>query len=186
MVNYKDLINSIKPDLDNVIQHLKEDIRTIQVGRADPSLVENVMVDFSGIKTPLKQLAAITCPEPRQILIQPWDKSYFEPIEQAIHRSQESLSLSVEETAIRITLPSMNEEYRKKILRLLSQKQEEARESIRKWRDNVIKSIQDSFRAKEISEDDKFRAKDELQDLIDDYNKKVEKIVEVKRREIEG
>lgn len=186
MVDYKELVDNIKPDLDKVIQYLREDVRTIQVGRADPSLVENIPVDFSGIKTPLKQLAAISCPEPRQILIQPWDKSYFEPIEQAIHRAQESLSLTVEENAIRITLPSMTEEYREKILKVLSRKQEEARESLRKWRDDVMKGIQDMFRAKKISEDEKFKAKDELQDLIDEYDRKVDSVIMVKVRNLGG
>ena len=186
MIDYKILVDNIKPDLDKVIQYLKEDVKTIQVGRADPTLVENVLVDFSGIKTPLKQLAAISCPEPRQILIQPWDKSYFEPIEKAIHRAQESLNLIVEENDIRITLPPMTEEYRKKILKILSQKQETARESVSKWRDSVVKDIQEKFKAKEISEDDKFKAKDKLQELIDDYNKKIEDVVAIRRREIEG
>ena len=186
MLNYKDIIKKIKPELEKIIHHLEKEIRGIQVGHASASLVEDIVVDYLGAKVPLKQLSAISCPESRQIVIQPWDKSYFEPIEKAISYSNIGANPIVDKDIIRINLPPLTEEYRKGLLRLLSQRKEESRESIRKWRDEDWKEVQDNFKSKKISEDDKFRAKDELQDLIDEYNEKIQKIIDKKEKEISG
>lgn len=184
IVNYKDIINKIKPELDKVISFLERELTKIRTGRASPSLVEDIIVDCFGQKFPLKQLAAISIPESKQILIQPWDKSYIEGIVKSLSETGIGANPIVDKDVIRINLPPLSEEYRKNLLRLISEKQEETRKTMRYWRDDVWDEIQDKFRDGTIREDDKFRAKDELQDLIDECGEKIEKIGEKKKKEI--
>lgn len=181
---YKEIIEKIKPEIDKTISFLERELTKFRIGRASPSLVENIVVECFGEKFPLKQLAAISLPGPRQILVQPWDKSYVESIEKAILQSGLGISPVVDKDVIRISLPSLSEEYRKDLLRVLSEKQEEARKTIRRWREKAWDEIQERFKEGEIREDDKFRAKDELQDLVDEYNKKIEEMGERKKKEI--
>lgn len=183
-MEYKKIVEKIRPELEKVIRFLEGELQKVRTSRASPSLVEDVMVDCFGQKFPLKHLAAISTPGPRQILIQPWDKSYIEGIVSALEKTGMGANPIVDKEVIRINLPSLTEEYRKNLLRLLSEKQEEARRTIRKWREEAWREIQEGFREGKIREDDKFRAKDELQDLVDEYNKKVEEIGERKKKEI--
>jgi len=184
MTDYKEIIKKIKPELEKVINFLDKEVSGIRTGRANPSLVEDIIVECFGEKFPLKQLAAISSPGPKEIVIQPWDKSYIESIEKAISRSTFGASPIVDKDIIRISLPSLSDEYRKNLLRLLSEKQEEARKTIRRWREESWNEVQEEFKESEIREDYKFRAKDELQDLIDEYNEKVKEIGERKEKEI--
>jgi len=183
-VNYKDIINNIKPELDKAISFLDRELARIRTGRASPSLVEDIVVECFGKLLPLKQLAALSIPEPKQILIQPWDKSYIEGIVRALEKTGIGANPIVDKEVIRINLPPLSEEYRKELLKLLSQKQEEARKTIRRWREEAWDKIQDGHREGKIREDDKFRGKDQLQELIDEYNQKIEDIGEKKKKEI--
>lgn len=184
-MSYKEIIQKIKPELEKVISFLENELAKIRTGRASPSLVEDLIVECFGGKFPLRQLAAISSPEPKQIVIQPWDKSYIGPIEKAISNSNLGLSPIVDKDLIRISLPPLSEEYRKDLLRFLSEKQEEARKTIRRWREKAWDEIQEKAKEGEIREDDKFRSKDELQKLVDEYHKKIEEIGERKKKEIE-
>lgn len=184
IIDYKDIINKIRPELDKVINFLDRELTKIRTGRASVSLVEDIIVECFGKLFPLRQLAAISVPEPKQILIQPWDKSYIEGIVRALEKTGIGANPIVDKEVIRINLPPLSEEYRKELLRLLSQKQEDARKTIRRWREEAWGEIQEKFREGKIREDDKFRGKDELQDLIDEYNEKIEEIGERKKREI--
>ncbi len=186
MNTYQEIIDKIKPELERVISFLEKELSKVRTGRASPSLVEDVVVDCFGQKFPLKQLAAISVPEPKQILIQPWDKSYIEGIVSALEKTGVGANPIVDKDAIRINLPFLSEEYRKNLLYLLSEKQEEARKTIRHWREEAWRAIQEGFREGKVREDDKFRAKDELQELVDEYNEKIEKIGEKKKKEIES
>jgi ribosome recycling factor len=184
LLNYKDIINGIKPELDKAVSFLERELAKIRTSRVNPSLVEDVIVDCFGQKFPLKQLAAISTPEPKQILIQPWDKSYVEGIVNALERTGVGANPVVDKDIIRITSPPLTEEYRKNLLRIISEKQEETRKTIRHWRDKAWDEIQEGQRAGKIREDDKFRGKDELQKLVDEYNEKIEKMGESKKKEI--
>lgn len=185
MADYKDIVKKIRPEMDKVIVFLERELAKVRTGRASVSLVEDIIVDCFGSKMPLKQLAAISSPEPREIIVQPWDKSYIESIEKAISSSSLGYSPVVDKDIIRLSIPSMSDEYRKNLLRMLSEKQEEARKTIRHWRGEAWEEIQEKTRQGEIREDDKFRAKDELQDLIEEYNKKIDEIGDRKKKEIE-
>ena len=183
-MEYKEIINKIKPELEKVITFLEKEMAKIRTGRANPSLVEDIVVECFGQKFPLKQLAAISSPEPKQIVIQPWDKSYIESIEKALSQSSLGTSPVVDKDLIRVSLPPLTEEYRKNLSRILSEKQEETRKTVRRWREEAWDEIQERFKEGEIREDDKFRAKDNLQELVDEYNKKIEEIGERKKKEV--
>ena len=184
-MEYKKIIDKIRPECDKVINFLERELVKIRTARASPSLVEDVMVECFGQTFPLKQLAAISISKPKQILIQPWDKSYLEPIVNALSKARIGALPIVDKDLIRISLPPLSEEYRKNLLKIISEKQEEARKTIRRWREEAWDEIQERFREGKIREDDKYRAKDELQDLIDEYNEKIEETVERKKKEIE-
>jgi len=134
-----------------------------------------MVVDCFGQKFPLKQLAMISVPEPRQIIIQPWDKSYFEAIQKAIAASQLGLQPVPEGAVIRVNMPDLTSEYRQSLIKVISRAQEETRQTIRRVRDDIWSQIQKLERDGEIREDDKFRAKDELQKLSPITIKKLKK-----------
>ncbi len=183
-MDYNEIIKRIRPEMDKAVSFLEKELAKIRSGRATTSLVEDIMADCFGQKLPLKQLGAITLQGPRQIVIQPWDKSYIESIEKAVFQAGSGLSAVTDKDLVRINIPSLTEEYRKDLLRLLSEKQEETRKTVRKWREEAWKEIQDRQRAGEIREDDKFRAKDDLQEIVEEFNKKIEEIGEKKEKEI--
>lgn len=183
-MEHKEIIEKIKPEMDKTISFLKRELAKIRTGRASVSLVEDIIVDCFGQKFPLKQLAAISSPEPKQIVIQPWDKSYIESIEKAVSQSSLGTSPIVDKDILRINLPPLSDDYRKTLARVLSEKQEEARKTIRHWRGEAWEEIQEKTKQGEIREDDKFRAKDELQKLVDEHNKKIEEMGERKKKEI--
>ena len=180
----KDLFNSKKPSFDGVLEFYKSDIATIRTGRATPALVEDVAVDVYGQRMTIKELATITAPEPRSLLIQPWDKSVVAAIEGAIRKSELGLNPVVDGQTIRLNIPSLTEERRREFIKLLKQKTEEARVKIRRIREEIWHKAQTMEQAHEISEDDKFKAKDDLQKLVDDYNKKIEELEKKKEQEL--
>jgi len=183
-MSYQEIIDKIKPELDKVVIFLERELVKLRSGRATPALVEDVVVECFSQKFPLKQLAAISVLEPKQILIQPWDRSYIAGIVSALEKTGIGLGAVVDKEVIRINLPPLSEEYRKDLQRLISEKEEQARQTIRRWREESWDEIQEGYKEGTIREDDKFRAKDELQDLVDEYNKKIEEIGEKKKKEI--
>jgi ribosome recycling factor len=180
----KEIINKIKPELEKVINFLERELQKIRTSRVSVSLIENILVECFDQKFSLKQLAAISLTGPREILIQPWDKSYFKAIQDAILKSSLGVLPILEKESIRISFPPLSEEYRKNLLRVLAEKKEAAKRTIRHFREKAWKEIQEKSKKGEISEDEKFRAKDELQDLIDEYNQKIEEMGERKKKEI--
>ena len=131
----------------------------------------------------IKQLANINAPQPRLITIQPWDKEVLAEIEKAI-RNQSSLSPVVDGDLIRINIPPLSEDQRKEYVKIINDKTEEARISVRLHREKVWKEIQEMERKGELPKDDKFKAKDDLQELVDDYNKQIEDLRKNKESDI--
>tara|TARA_Y100000310_G_scaffold320247_1_gene376491 strand:- start:6311 stop:6865 length:555 start_codon:yes stop_codon:yes gene_type:complete len=181
----KQIIEKIKPELEKSIEFLKRELAKIRTGQASPALVEDIMVEAFSQQLPLKQLAGISCPERRQILIQPWDVSHLSNIEKALQKSSLGVSPIIEENKVRVVLPQLTKEYRQTLGRLLAEKAEQAKQTLRKWREEAWSEIQEQAREGQISEDDKFKGKDELQKLLDEYGSKVEDIAEKKKKEIE-
>jgi len=181
---YKKLIDNLKIDFNKTIEYLRVELAGLQVGRANPTLVENLKVDCYNQELPIKELAAISAPEPRFIIIKPWDKEIIRNIESAIRDSKLGLNPITEEEFIRVSVPALNEERRKELVKIVQEKTEECRISVRRNREEVWKEIQALEQAKEISEDVKFKAKDELQKVVDEYNKKIEETSKSKEEEI--
>jgi len=181
---HKEIINKIKPELAKAINFLDRELAKIRTGRVSASLIEDLIVDCYGEKTPLKQLSSISASGPRTLCIQPWDHSVILNIEKAILESNLGVNPIVEKDLIKLSLPPLSEEYRKNLLRVLNEKLEAARLTLRRWREEAWRQIQEGFRQGKIREDDKFRAKDELQKLIDEYNGKIKEIEERKKKEI--
>jgi len=180
---YKQLLDNLKPELEKAIQFLKSELVKIKTSRATPAMVEDIEIDCYNQKFPIKQLATINVPQPRLITIQPWDKAVLQDIERGI-RNKSGFSPVVDGELIRINIPALNEEQRKEYCKIIADKAEESRVSIRLHREKVWKEIQEMEKKGEIREDDKFRAKDELQKLIDDYNQKIDKMKKSKEQEV--
>ena len=182
----KDIINQAKPNLEKVIEYLKDEIATLHTGRATPALVEKIEADCYGSKMPLNQLASITVPEPRVLVINPWDKTILSDIEKAIRKSGLNLSPVVDGDIVRITTSPLSGEEKNNLIKIIKEKLEEARVSIRRHREEIWKKIQLMEKDGKITEDDKFMAKDELQELIDRYNEKIEEMGKKKEEELKG
>jgi ribosome recycling factor len=183
-MNVKDVIKEAREDFAKTVDFFQKDVSAVRTGRANPCLVENITVDSYGTKMPVKQIASISVTGPRTLAIQPWDQSALLSIEKALLQSDLGANPIVDKNIIRITLPSLTEEYRKSLLKLLGDKAESARISLRKSREEAWRKIQDNFRVGEIREDDKFKGKDELQSLIDEFSGKIEEICSRKEKEI--
>jgi ribosome recycling factor len=178
------LIDRSRPEFEKAIEHFKNELTQLRTGRASSALVENVMVDYYGSKSPLKQIASISTPEPRLILISPWSKDTLVNIEKSIRDSQLNLNPVNDGQVLRVNIPPLNEERRRELVKILSQKAEEARVTVRKQRENIWDEIQDFEKQGKIAEDDKFSGKDRLQKVVDEYNGKIEEIREKKEEEI--
>ncbi len=181
---YKDIIDSKNEAFKKAITHFAEEAGTLRTGRANPGMVEGLLVDYYNAKTPLIQMASISVPEPRQIVISPWDKGVLSQIESAVRESDLGLNPVNDGSVVRITLPALTEERRRELVKTLNTRAEEARISIRNTREEAWKEIQEAEKEGLMSEDDKFRGKDELQKVIDEYNRELEALREKKEGEI--
>lgn len=181
---YKELISQRKKDFDAAFEFARTEAAGIRTGRAHSSLVEDIQVDYLGSKLRIKELATITVPEPRSIMIQPWDKQALSVIEKGIRDSSLGLNPVTDGQSVRLTLPSLTEERRKEYIKLLGQKMEEARIRIRQIREDVLKKVQAEVRAKKARDDDLRHAKDELQKIVDDLHKKIDELAKKKEQEL--
>jgi len=181
---YKEIIENKKSDLEKSLEHFKEELGQVRTGRASATLVEGLMVDYYGSKSPLKQVASITIPEPRMIVISPWSKDTLVNIEKALRESQLNLNPNNDGQVIRLNIPPLTEERRKELVKILNQKAEEAKISVRKHREDAWEEIQALEKTGKIGEDDKFSGKDALQKVIDEYNKRIEEMRAKKENEI--
>jgi len=178
------IVDEKKFKLDNAIEHLKKELSNIRTGRANPSLVENLQVEYYGTRTPLLQLASISAPDPRSILIQPWDKNALKDIEKAVQTSPLGINPVNEGNAIRLPIPALTEERRKDLVKVINQKTEEAKISIRNIREEIWRQLKEQKTAGTISEDDMYALQKKLQELVDGYNLQVKEISEGKELEI--
>lgn len=180
----RDIIVSKQSAFEKALSHFTEEAGTLRTGRANPGMVENLIVEYYNAKTPLVQIAGISIPEPRQIVISPWDKGALTQIEAAIRESDLGLNPVNDGSVIRILLPALTEDRRRELVKTLNSRAEEARISIRNVREDAWKEIQEAEKAGDISEDEKFRGKDELQKVIDEFNEKLETVRARKEGEI--
>ena len=181
---YKELINQRKRDFEGVFEFAKNEAASIRTGRAHSSMVEDLPVDYMGSKLRIKELATITVPEPRIIFIQPWDKGAIPLIEKAIKENHMGFNPTSDSNGVRLTIPPLTEERRKEFTRMLHQKAEEARIKSRQIREDILKKVQNAVREKTAREGDLRNAKEELQKVMDDLNKRIDEMVKRKEQEL--
>ncbi|MEN6481752.1 MAG: ribosome recycling factor [Anaerolineaceae bacterium] len=180
----KETIKEAEQRMKGAIQSLEDDIAGIRTGRASPTLVERLSVEYYGAPTPLMQLASISVPEPRVLLIRPFDSTSMKAIEKAIITSDLSLNPNNDGKVIRLNLPPLTEDRRKDLVKVVNNRLEEARVASRNVRRDIIKDLREYEKEKLISEDDLKRAEEELQKLTDRIIEEIDKIGEKKNAEI--
>lgn len=177
-------VKELAPKLDKSIEFLQDELNNIHTGRANVSLVDDLLVDVYGVKQPIKAVANITIPEARQILIQPWDKGVVSQIESAVRESSLGFNPINTGDVIRINLPELTEERRLEFVKIAKEKTEEARVGIRTTRSEVWNAIKKAKTDGKISEDDMYHGEADIQKLVDTYNKKVEDMFSAKEKEL--
>lgn len=178
------IIDLFKPDLEKTISLLSQELSTLRVGRANPLMVENIMVEAYGAKTPLKQLASITVPEARTIVIAPWDKTIAKDVEKSIIIANIGINPVNEGAQIRLSIPPLTEESRKELVRSVGEKMEKTRIGLRQIRDKIRDEIAKQEKTKMITEDDKYDLQKKVDDLIKDYNETIKTLGDKKENEI--
>ena len=177
-------VANLKARLEKIAGSAKAEVATLRTGRITSVLVEDIEVYYYGTKTPLKTLASFSSPEPRQIVIQPFDKNALPAIQKAILASPLGLNPIAEREVLRIIVPPLTEERKQELMKVLRKKLEEANIQLRQARDEAMKEISAKEKAKEISEDERFRTKNEIEKASDEGRRKLEELFAGKEREI--
>lgn len=180
----KEILQDARERMDKTVEALKSDLRVIRTGRASPALVEGVMVDYYGMPTPLVQLAGITVPEPRLLVIRPWDRNSLNAIEKAILKSDLGLTPNNDGQVIRLAIPPLTEERRRELNKQVARRVEEARVAARNIRRDTNEMLRDLEKEKEITEDERDRALEKAQELTNEYIKLIDEIGKAKEAEI--
>ena len=166
------------------IEATLHEFNTVRTGRASPALLEGVVVEYYGAKTPLNQLATITAPEARMLVVQPWDKGAMKDIQKAITASNLGLNPSTDGANLRITIPELTEERRKDLAKVVRQTADDGRVSIRQVRRDAIDELRKQEKASDISEDDSRREQAAVQKLTDQYIEQVDELLTAKEEEL--
>jgi len=178
------VMQDAKKRMEGVITATRKDFASIRTGRANPSLLERIEVEYYGTLTPLNQLASISVPEARSMIIQPWDQSALKDVEKAIIQSDLGLTPNNDGNMIRIQVPQLTEERRKELVRLVRKEAEDRRVGIRNIRRQANEDIRALEKSGDLSEDDLRRAQTEVQVLTDRFIKTIDELLEVKEKEI--
>jgi len=172
-------IEDFKQKAEEIKNQFNQDLISLRTDRAVPELVENILVDYYGAKTPLKQVGSISTPDSRTIVIQPWDKASLNDIEKAVNAQGAGLTAQADEDAVRVKIPLLNQERREQIVRQIGQKTENARIAVRRIRDNTREQVKNI-----TAEDDKFKGLKELDEANEEINKKIEEIKNNKEKQV--
>lgn len=177
-------IDQAKQEFEKALTHLQEEYAKLQAGRANPSMVEGMLVESYGTNQPLKAIASITIPDPKTLQIQPWDKSVLAAVEKAIRESDLGLNPVNSGNAIMLNIPPLTEERRTELAKVVKQLSEDAKVSIRNSRQTAHTRFKEAESAGDITEDDKYGSEKKLQEVVDEYNKKVEDMEKAKEEAI--
>ncbi|MCM0648593.1 ribosome recycling factor [Clostridium swellfunianum] len=180
----KDIINSAEEKMNKTISVLKKDLASMKAGRANPTILDRVEVEYYGSMVPISQVGNISAPEPRIILIQPWEKSSIKNIEKAILKSDLGLTPSNDGSVIRLIIPELTEETRKNLVKTVKKTGEEAKVAVRSIRRDANDKIKALKKNNEISEDDMKKSEDDIQKKTDNFIKEIDKTIEHKEKEI--
>lgn len=178
------IVENNRAHYEKTLEFLQQDITSLRTGRVSPSLVEGVKVESYGTFSDLVQLASISTPEPQTIAIKPWDKSILKNIEKALQSSDLNVNPVVDGELVRLNFPPLTEESRKELVKILHKKLEETKVTLKSQREKIKDSILALEKSKEISEDEKFTALEDLDKITKDYNEKIKDIGLKKENEI--
>lgn len=178
------LLNDAETRMKNAIAAMKREMSTIRTGRANPSLVENVTVDYYGVSMPLNQLATVTAPEARLVVVQPWDKQAVVAIEKGITKANLGLNPSSDGNVVRVPIPQLTEERRREFVRIIKRQAEEFRVEVRNVRRDTLEKLRAMEKNKEISQDDERRYQGQLQRLTDSFVRQIDEYAATKEAEV--
>lgn len=181
---FDDIYLEADEKMNKVITAFQRELITLRAGRATPALLDRIEVDYYGAVTPLNQLAGISAPEARLLMIQPWDKNSMAEIEKAILKSDLGLTPNNDGNVIRLTIPQLTEERRVELVKLVRKKAEESKVSVRNIRRIANEGIKQLEKSGELSEDDRRRAQDDIQEITDQKIKEIDEVLEQKEKEI--
>jgi ribosome recycling factor len=180
----EDIYADTRERMQKALDTLESEYKRLRTGRASVSLVDGIRVDYYGMSTPLNQLATLTVPEPRAIMIQPWDQSVINEVEKAILKSDLGLTPMNDGKVIRINIPPLTQERRRELVKVIKKMAEEHKVAIRNIRRDANEMIKDLKKEKEISEDEQFRGQEETQKITDDFINKIDKTYNAKEKEV--
>ena len=182
------MLEDIKKDarerMAKCVQTFQADLKKLRTGRAHPSLIEHLKVDYYGSEVPLQQVASIAVEDGRTLVVSPWEKTVVQAIEKAIHKSDLGLTPMTAGTVIRIPMPALTEERRREITKVLRHDAEIARIAVRNVRRDVMNHIKENLKAKLVSQDDERRAEGEVQKLTDKHIAEVDQLLAAKEKEV--
>ena len=180
----KDLLDDAQDRMEKVEKILISDYASLRAGRATPALLDKITAEYYGTPTPINQMANISCPEPRLIVVQAWDKNHLCTIEKAILKSDLGITPNNDGTVIRLAVPTLTEERRREIVKQCGKKAEDAKVAVRNIRRDVNDSVKALEKSKEASEDEVKKGLDDIQKLTDKFIKRVDEILSQKDKEI--
>ena len=175
---------NIEEKMQKTVEGLKKELATIRTGRATPTLIEHIKVEYAGVATPLNQVAGISVPDARLLVIQPWDRSSIRNIEKAVMKSDLGLNPVSDGKVIRINIPSLSEERRQELIKVVRKRVEERRVIVRNVRREAVNELKELEKNKDISQDENKRALDQLQKLTDSFIANVEQTGQDKEAEL--
>jgi ribosome recycling factor len=179
-----DVFSSAEHRMKRAVEILQRDFGNIRTGRASPTLLEKVQVDYYGSPTPINNLATVNVPEPRLLVIQPWDRATVPAIERAIQKSDLGLNPSSDGTVIRLAIPQLNEERRRELVKQVHRRAEEGRVAVRNIRREAHDDLKKREREHEMSEDELKRSNDRLQKLTDNFIGQIDEVARRKEQEV--
>lgn len=177
-------LQEAKRRMENAIEALRRDFSAVRTGKATPALLDTVRVEAYGSQVPLNQVATVSAPEPRLLVVQPWDRGMMGPIEKALQTSDLGLNPSNDGKVVRVPIPALTEERRREYVRLLHKMTEEGRVAVRQARKDANDDIKKQQKAGDLSEDDARREQDEIQKLTDRYIAQMEEVLKHKEAEV--
>ncbi|MDQ2906803.1 MAG: ribosome recycling factor [Ktedonobacteraceae bacterium] len=180
----EDIFEDGERRMQKAVEALRQDLTAIRTGRASPALIERIQVDYYGVPTPINQVASISVPEARLLVIQPWDRKLLTDIEKAIQKSDLGINPNNDGQVIRLNVPPLNEERRRDMVKSLHKKLDEHKVAVRNIRRDVHDKLRDREKKKEISEDELKRSTDRLQKLTDRFIDEMDKVGKTKELEI--
>ena len=179
-----EIISKAESRMEKRLSHLADDYAAIRAGRANPAVLDKVMVDYYGAPTPINQLAAVSVTEARTLMVQPWDASVLRAVEKAIQTSDVGINPQNDGKALRLVFPPLTEDRRKEIVKEASKMAEETKVSVRNVRRDAVDKVKAKKKDGELTEDDLKKAEKKIQDLTDRFVKEIDKMAEKKQKEV--